>query len=150
MPTWKKHQRYLVYIVWNQFMLVTFICLPSRECDNLELSEAPRSSMKYRFWHQLLTLFEKERVEEEGKCLLGWALLSGPGNSWAVGASSTESGGEFGSLGRLVSSLATLEAQFHPLSLYFLDSGRTVLNMMTTGREPFHPFNFSVTLWLTW
>ena len=53
-------------------------------------------------------------MEQEGKCLLSWALLSGPGNALAVGASSTESGGEFGSLGRLVSSLVTLEAQFDP------------------------------------
>lgn len=56
-------------------MLVTFICLPSRECDKLGLSEAPRSSMKYRFWHQLLTLKRKGWKRKENACYAGLFCL---------------------------------------------------------------------------
>lgn len=42
---------------------------------------------------------EKEKVEQEGKCLLFWALLFGPRNASAVGAI-PPGHGESGSLGR--------------------------------------------------
>lgn len=57
--------------------------------------------MNYRFWHSAsgpekdafgIHCFQKEKVEWEGKCLLLWALVFGPGKALAVGSSSTYCG----------------------------------------------------------